>query len=141
MARRRSKAEAQLIVWALIVGLPIYGLTQLGKSVGWDALTAGIVIAIILYLSFKAVKTKRRREALMTKYQDAALVEKLMKRSFWQGQTAEQLLDSLGPPEDTDEKILKTKKKETWKYHHQGGNRYSLRIILDDDVVVGWDQK
>lgn len=33
-----------------------------------------------------------------------------MKQSFWQGQTSEQLLDSLGNPKDIDVKILKTKK-------------------------------
>ena len=64
-----------------------------------------------------------------------------MNKNFWQGQTAEQLIDSLGRPEDIDQKILKTKKKEIWKYNHQGGNRYGLRITLDNDHVVGWDQK
>ena len=77
----------------------------------------------------------------MEKYQDEALVEKLMKCSFWQGQSSDQLLDSIGNPEDIDEKVLKTKKKEVWKYNHQSGNRYGLRITLDNDIVVGWDQK
>ena len=51
------------------------------------------------------------------------------------------LIDSLGQPQDIDTKVLKTKKKEIWKYNHNGGNRFGLRITLDNDIVVGWDQK
>jgi hypothetical protein len=51
------------------------------------------------------------------------------------------LLDSLGHPADIDEKVLKTKKKEIWKYHHMGGNRFGLRITLELNQVVGWDEK
>ncbi len=77
----------------------------------------------------------------MAKYQDKEVVDNIMRRQFWQGQTAEQLIDAIGEPEDIDVKVLKTKKKEIWKYDHQRGNRYELRITLDNDVVVGWEQK
>ena len=136
-----SKAESQLTVWAIIIGLPIYGVSLLGKSIGWAALITIIIAAIILFYSYKSAQTKKRREKLMEKYQDEALVNDLMEHSFWQGQTSYQLIDSLGNPKDVDKKILKTKKKEIWKYNHQGGNRYNLRITLDNDIVVGWDQK
>lgn len=141
MARRISKADAQLTAWVVIIGLPIYGIIQLGESFGWGILAVGVVAIIALYIWYRSVQTKKRRETLMDKYQDSSLVEKLMEKSFWQGQTSGQLLDSLGRPKDIDEKILKTKKKEVWKYNHQSGNRYGLRITLDNDVVVGWDQK
>ena len=141
MARRMTKAESQLIVWAIIIGLPIYGISQLGKSVGWGALSAIAVSIVGVVIWYKVAKTKRRRQELMEKYNDSVLVGKLMEHSFWQGQTAGQLIDSLGKPADIDEKVLKTKKKEIWKYNHQGGNRYGLRITLDNGFVVGWDQK
>lgn len=141
MARRATKAENQLITWAIVIGLPIYGISQLGESMGWEWLIGVVIAVIALVIWFQAAKKKKRREELMAKYNDAALVEKLMERTFWQGQTSGQLLDSLGNPEDIDEKVLKTKKKEIWKYNHQGGNRYGLRITLDNDVVIGWDQK
>ena len=141
MAKKMTKAESQLIVWAIIIGLPIYGITQIGESMGWSMLIGIFGIAIILYFVFKSAQTKKRRNSLMAKYQDVTIVDNLMKQSFWQGQTSEQLLDSLGNPEDIDEKILKTKKKEIWKYNHQGSNRYGLRITLDNDLVIGWEQK
>lgn len=141
MGKRVSKFEAQIIVWIIIIALPIYFITQLGESIGWGILIGLVITCIALFIWFNAVQTKKKSEQLMAKYQDESLVNKLMEHSFWQGQTSEQLLDSLGSPKDIDEKVLKTKKKEIWKYHHQGGNRYGLRITLDNDIVVGWDQK
>lgn len=136
-----TKAEAKLITWAVIIGLPIYGISQLGESMGWGLLVGGVIAIIALTIWYQAAQKKKRREDLMAKYNDAELVDKLMEGCFWQGQTSGQLLDSLGSPEDVDEKVLKTKKKEVWKYNHRGGNRYGLRITLDNDIVVGWDQK
>jgi len=60
---------------------------------------------------------------------------------FWQGQTPEQLVDSIGHPVDVDKKVLKTKSKEVWKYNQTGKGRFSLRITIENDLVVGWDKK
>ena len=141
MAKRISKSEAQLITWALVIGLPIYGISQIGESMGWGILAGGVASVIALVFLYKLSQKRKRRAELMEKYQDDEIVQSIMNRSFWQGQTSEQLRDSLGNPVDIDEKILKTKKKEIWKYNPQGGNRFGLRITLDDDVVIGWEQK
>ena len=134
MARLMSKLEIELIMWSLIIGLPIYGITLLGKSIGWEELAGGTIAVIGLIAWYTSAKKKKRRDRLMAKYQDAALVEKLMSHSFWQGQTSDQLRDSLGAPVDIDEKVLKTKRKEVWKYEHEGGNRYRLRIMGTKDI-------
>ncbi len=77
----------------------------------------------------------------MQKYNDEDIVKNIMNQTIWQGQTSNQIVESLGQAEDIDQKVLKTKKKETWKYGFEGGNRYRLRITLENDVVVGWDQR
>lgn len=77
----------------------------------------------------------------MEKYNDGALVEKLMMRQFWQGQTTGQLIDSLGKPSDIGQQVLKSKTKETWKYQRTGSNRFALKIFVENGIVVGWDQK
>lgn len=136
-----TKAEMQGVFWLIVIGLPIYWVTQLGESVGWLPLVVIVLAVFGLFSFYKIAQTKKRRDALMEKYQNQELVSDLMNQSFWQGQTSEELVDSLGKPHDIDQKILKTKKKEVWKYNHQGGNRYGLRITLDNDHVVGWDQK
>lgn len=141
MAKRMTKTEIKGIILLVILGLPIYGFLKLGESVGWVSLAVGAIAIVILVIWYQSTQTKKRRDALMYKYGDKELVDALMSKSFWQGQTAGQLTDSLGEPHDIDQKVLKTKKKEIWKYDHQGGNRYGLRITLDNDEVVGWDQK
>lgn len=95
-----------------------------------------IIFAFIIYASNKA-----KRERLMKKYNDEKLVDKLMSGSFWQGQTKDELIDSLGNPSDIDEQVLKTKIKETWKYQKTGNNRYALKIFIENEVVIGWNKK
>ena len=73
------------------------------------------VLALVAWFLISSHNTKKRREALLKKYGDAEVVNRIMQKMFWQGQTQEQLLDSLGRPLDTDERVLKTKTKETWK--------------------------
>ncbi|MEE9332139.1 MAG: hypothetical protein V3U89_07910 [Methylophilaceae bacterium] len=99
----------------------------------WLAIVLGIVLLMAALLA--------KRMWLTLKYKDEDLVDELLNETFWQGQTAEQLRDSLGEPLDIDQKVLKTKVKEVWKYEQAGKNRYALKITLDDGVVVGWDQK
>jgi len=87
-----------------------------------------VIITIIFY--WAATANSRKRESLMLKYGDSQVVSDIMEGCFWQGQTDEQLLDSLGKPVDTDQKILKSKTKEIWKYRPAGKNRYGLKIGL-----------
>lgn len=100
-----------------------------------------LVTAIAGWMLISSHLKKKRREALLGKYGDKQIVDMIMKRMFWQGQTVEQLLDALGNPVDVDKKILKTKSKEVWKYHQTGKGRYRLRITIENGGVVGWEKK
>ena len=97
--------------------------------------------AIVGWSLISSHLAKKRRETLLAKYSDVKIVDRIIRRAFWLGQTQEQLLDSLGHPLDIDEKVLKTKIKETWKYKRVGKNRFALRITLENSVVIGWEQK
>lgn len=99
--------------------------------VGWAVISSHL----------KKERLEARREALYSKYGDYEVVDKLMGGGIWQGQSAEQLTDSLGKPVDVDLKVLKTKSKEIWKYAQTGRGRYALRVTVENDVVVGWDKK
>ena len=101
-----------------------------------------LVIALFFFVNAANARAKeKRRAALMLKYRDAALVESIMGKMLWQGQTEEMLLDSMGQPEDVDRKVLKTKSKEVWKYGRVGQNRFRTRVTLENRQVVGWDLK
>jgi hypothetical protein len=104
-----------------------------------------IVIAVIAAFYGINVYQKKvaaaRRLVLMRKYNNSEIVEKIMNKWVWQGQDNEQLKDSLGNPEFVDVNVMKSKRKEIWKYYRRGANRYGLKITLENDVVVGWDKK
>lgn len=102
----------------------------------WWVIIFFFAIGFIVYY-----QKKLKRDRLMDKYGDEALVDKLMHGMFWQGQPKGQLLDSLGKPLDIDQKVFKTKTKEIWKYNETGKNRYALKITLENGEVVGWDIK
>ena len=141
MAKRMSKAESQCLTLIIMIAIPFYIASKLVETLGWPLIITIAVGSLAAIIAIQIYRNKKRRAYLWAKYQDDDLVKSIMDQSFWQGQTSEQLLDSLGKPSDIDEKVLKTKKKEIWKYQHRGGNRYGLRITLDNDEVVGWDQK
>ena len=136
-----TKAELKLITYLIIIGAPIFLIIKLGEIMGWELFICSLAVIVGVVIWIRAEEKKSRRKMLLNKYQDNQLVEKIMTRSFWVGQTEEQLMDSLGKPSAIDNKLLKTKKKEVWKYSPQGANRYGLRITLENDEVVGWDQK
>lgn len=152
MAKRMTNAQFLLIGVAILLGLPIFLIYTLGEAIGWGWFLGGGSAVLIGYFVLQEMNDKtrqaelaqqlqERRAHLHKKYSDEKIVEKIMSGSYWQGQTSEELRDSLGSPADVDEKVLKTKRKEIWKYHPQGGNRFGLRITLEQDQVVGWDEK
>lgn len=100
-----------------------------------------VVILIIVWIILASIAAKKRAEYLYRKYGRTEIAEAIIARKYWPGQSSGQLRDSLGEPVDTDEKVLKTKTKVIWKYHHRGGNRYGLRITVENGLVVGWDEK
>jgi hypothetical protein len=100
-----------------------------------------LVLLIAAWVMISSHLKEKRRAALFAKYGDAEIVDNIMNRMFWQGQTPEQLADSIGNPVDIDRKVMKTKTREVWKYNETGKGRFALRITLEDGVVVGWDKK
>jgi hypothetical protein len=141
MARRVSKAENALFAVLVLIGLPIYGLSKFFQSAGWVFPTMVVVAIAAFAIWYQYDKKQKRLSYLRDKYRNEVLVQRIFNGNFWEGQSAEQLHDSLGPPVAVDNKLLKTKTKEIWKYRHQGSNRFALRITLENGFVSGWDKK
>ena len=155
MTKRFTKKEIEGLSCLIVIGLPILIVIGFANAIGGSNLIIILIVIIIygichsdkkkkeriLYLEKVERKKKERIAYLTDKYHDKEIVNRIIKGYFWQGQTSEQLIDSLGNPLDVDEKILKTKKKEIWKYNSDGMNRFRLRITLEQDIVVGWDKR
>ena len=136
-----KKLQNFAILLAVIIGLIAAGASKIFETFGYIIPVAVFLLVMILGALFQEMKKKKRLEYLRGKYGDEKIVQLIFKGNFWVGQDSQQLVDSIGRPVDIDYKVLKTKKKEIWKYQPNGTNRYRLRITLDNDVVVGWEKK
>lgn len=141
MPRRRTKGQGALIGIAVVGGLFVWLFTTIRDSIGFVLPIVVIVGVIVLTILYNAHKKKKKLQYLTDKYGDPAIADHIYNHRFWHGQTTEQLIESLGNPHGIDRKLLKSMKREVWKYNPRGVNRYSLRITLDNDIVSTWDQK
>lgn len=103
--------------------------------------------SIFLYvISDNLVEKERKR--LMNKYNDKTLVDKLLNKMIWQGQTVEQLIDSIGHPARIEQEDLKTNMRESWKYEPAISGRISwsstsspnFTVTIENGKVLCWDR-
>lgn len=97
------------------------------------------IVIISLIIIFNKWRAKKIREYYVNKYNDEVIADQIINKNIWQGQTKEQLIDSWGNATAIDQKVLKTKIRETWKYDKTGKNRYNKKVYLEDGIVNGWD--
>jgi hypothetical protein len=101
------------------------------------------LIALGFFLAFCSVviewRKAVRRKKLLKKYGDNEVVNRIMKKILWEGETEEMLLDSFGVPMAVDQSVYKSRFKETWKYNRTGKNQYRTRVSVEDGEVVGWN--
>ena len=128
MPRRTTKAGNAAIAFLIFIGLIIWGFSKLFETVGFLIPVLIVMVGIVAYFSYKAHLLKERTAYLRNKYHDGEAVQRILRKEIWQGETAEQLRDSIGSPAEADDAVLKTKKKEVWKYGQTGVNRFNLRV-------------
>ena len=151
---RKSTKRLLLHMMLLSVALVvlIWTIPWLWQRFDWLAILRWLLIAVAITWAailgarfvrdtYRNYRDIRKREDLLERFGDPAIVDDLLAQVIWQGETAEQVLASLGEPVAIEAKARRTKKQEVWKYGHEGGNRYRLRITLDDDTVVRWDMR
>jgi len=89
----------------------------------------------------KRKKKNERKTHLLEKYGDNDGA-KIFKEKLWVGMTKKMLIDSKGSPRDIDETVYKDTTKQYYFYKQyttkQKKTRYKFRVVLEDDIVVGW---
>src|SRR5689334_5472793 len=108
MGRRITKAQTTGVIWLVVIGLPIWLIYQLGEAMGWEWFGLAILVVVAVYAWHKFAKQKAyeaelveqqtrqlrfledRRLELLKKYGDEKVVDGIVRRTYWQGQTAEQ---------------------------------------------------
>jgi len=100
-----------------------------------------LVAAGVLVFVARGLAKNSRYAKLMAKYGDEKLVHALVTQTIWQGMTIDQLKDSWGEPVAVEQKVMKTKVREIYKYKPLGKNRFRDKVTLEDGIITGWDQK
>jgi len=95
------------------------------------------VIVAILFSYFEAQREKMLRD----RYGNSKYLNYIINRKICIGFTEDMLLDSIGNPVDRDLDMSIKKRKEVWKYDHEGGNRYKTRVIIENRIVTGFKQR
>lgn len=140
MARRSKSSEANLIVLALVVGLPLYVAQKVLAITGWVMPVVGVAVVIGIVVAVRVIKRRERVAELRRKYPPET-VQRILAGTIWQGQTEEELIDTLGQPSEIDRKVLKTMRREIWKYGRISARRFRLRVTVENGMVAGWDHK
>jgi len=140
---RRSSAGSGALIGLVILASAVGAAYEWAKTNKDLLIVIGCILAGLFLLSLlsKYSAHRHRVTTLREKYQDEAIVRDILARRFWKGQTKEQLDDSLGEPHGHDKTVLKTKTKETWKYHEVQRGQFALKIYLENNEVVGWDKR
>lgn len=130
----------------LVLGAIVAGLVAAYEWAMKNLIIVGLVVILFMVaIIFSRHQTSKRRKerllALAERFGSEGIAQDIMLQKFWTGQTEEMLVESLGPPAGVDKQILKTKRKEVWKYGETRKNQFSLRITLENGRVVSWDQK
>lgn len=133
-----------LVVGGLFVVAPVWFF--------WGPVVGGITLAVIVLASFVVgygtnqqaeadAIAKAERFVGWSQAWGAEVAMKISQGQIWVGQSREQLVAALGEPDSVDEKVLKTKVKNTYKYQETAKGKFALRVTLDDDEVVGWEDR
>lgn len=146
MAKKSSSGGGAFLILALFGSSISAAFSWLIGNLVLIALTMlALVIVIWLIARHRAQRRTQDHQALIerlrAKYKKDEIVQRILKAEVWEGQSEAQLLDSRGEPVARDLKVLKTKRREIWKYHEIRKNQFALRITLDNGKVMSWEQK
>jgi hypothetical protein len=118
MPRQKRGLDAGTVmlgILCVIVFAIVKAFTSARDSLGLPTVIVLIVGAVVLVIWLKVAAKRKKLSYLMSKYGDPQMVAHIYNHQYWHGQTAEQLVDSLGSPRGVDRKLLKTMKREVWK--------------------------
>lgn len=128
--RKRLLSAAALLAIAMVAWWVI--------STALSLLLTLVALFLLWHFGRPALKEWWRVRRLCNTYPAGPELDDMLAKVIWSGQQHQQVKDSLGAPDAVETLARKTKSKEIWKYGHEGGNRYRLRITLDDGLVSRW---
>lgn len=127
------------VLGLLVLGGGLWGAWRLEQKAQEEAQKAQEEAQRAREEARKAREEKRKRK--LTDRFGPDVAQRILSKEFWQGATHEMIAESLGAPLEIDEKVLKSKTKHVYKYNELGKGRYALRVMFEDGICVGWEDK
>lgn len=101
-----------------------------------------IIISIIIGMCIlTTIFQNIKRNELTKKYRNPQIVNNIMLKIIWLGETKEQLIDSFGKPANIKREIHKEYIKETYYYEEYRRNCYRIKIVLKNNKIISWQEK
>ena len=138
---KMTKLQKESLATVLFIAVIVTAVIKFFENVGLLIFIIIIVACVVAFLLHKVYKKKKKLSYLKKKYVNSRIVERMANGIIWQGETAAQLMDSLGKPDAVDKKQSQSLKKEAWKYVRRGGGRYNLIVELENGIVINWEGK
>lgn len=134
-----------LVFLGLLTMAAVHGAAFAKQEGAGPVIAALVITAVLSYVVLRALgfirpnpNTAERAQNLTARF-GPEIAQAIMQGRIWQGATEEMLRESLGPPAGMDEKVMKSKVRRVFKYQPASGNRYGLRVTVEDGYVVGWE--
>jgi uncharacterized protein YxeA len=125
----------------IFIAVIVTAVIKFFENVGFMTLIIVIVVCVVAFFLYKAIRKQQKLSYLKKKYVNSRVVERMFSGVIWEGETAAQLVDSLGKPDAVDKRQSESLKKEIWKYGRRGGGRYNLIVDLENGLVINWEGK
>ena len=106
-----------------------------------ELLAALVALLYVRGLSGQLARLGRLFDLMRRHGCDEATAQRITLGEVWEGMTEAMLIDARGLPVSRDQRNIKGRIRETWKYNQTGRGRFATRIIVNDGRVIGWDVK
>ncbi len=141
MQRFIKKRKIKNFIFTIISGIFISVVINIFVTMSFSQAIALFCLVTISIIFCEFLLSQRHKARLIKKYNNESLAYDIENNLFWRGQTADQLVESIGIPERIDQTILNSRTNEIWKYGHQSNDCFKLTITLSDGIVNDWNQE
>jgi amino acid permease len=138
---KMTKLQKESLATLIFIAVIVTAVIKFFENVGFMTLIIVIVVCVVAFFLYKAIRKQQKLSYLKKKYVNSRVVERMFSGVIWEGETAAQLVDSLGKPDAVDKRQSESLKKEIWKYGRRGGGRYNLIVDLENGLVINWEGK
>jgi predicted membrane protein len=87
-----TKTESSALLLLIAIGITFFLVYAFFESFGFIMPALAVIGIIAVVLALRAAERKKRLNTLMAKYGDQQVVERILNKTIWVGETSDQLI-------------------------------------------------